>query len=716
MSLGARTKASGPPATGSSDEVEVAGRGNQAGLLLARLSLLPALMAAGWLLVGLPLLMAGVFSPVAMVAAGVPVMAVLGYAGWRGLAGWPGRHLAGPLAAGGAPWWAVVSVIAVAVAFGADQVLFHSQFVIVTRDPASYLQFGAWLAGHGSLPIPPDHAAFGGSHDVTFQSAAFYQVGQSIVPQFMAGLPMVLAAAFWIGGVNAAVLAAPVLGALAILTFGGLVARLAGPRWAPLAALALALALPMQFTSRSTYSEPLAAILFLGGLSLVVDCLSAEGTAARVLAGLGGLALGLTFLVRLDGASDILPVIPYCGLLFVTRRPLAWPMTAGFAVGAVYGVIDGTQLSWPYLQANMSSVQPLAEIASVVIVLTIVATLVVLQGGLRLPGRPAWAGYAAAAVPVIVMIGFAVRPYVQVVRARSIASFQSAIAAYQLAEDQPVDPSRQYYEISLHWVFWYIGIPAVILATLAAAVLARRCIRGGRPYWSLPLLIFGWAIVSTLYRPAITPDQPWASRRLVPAVLPGFLLLAVWAIRWITRRLREHGSGTAIRGVVIGCCAVALVVPATITTFGLALHDYKRAGFALTANGLGLKTAYAGEISAVQGLCRALPSKASVVFVNVGQSKGGNELAEVVRGICDKPTAIANDATSARVAILIHGIRQVGRVPVLLGGYGRALAPYGGVPRQIMALHTAIDGESLTVPPTNTTPFNLAVWMTVPPT
>ena len=129
-----------------------------------------------------------------------------------------------------------------------------------------------------------------------------------------------------------------------------------------------------------------------------------------------------------------------------------------------------------------------------------------------------------------------------------------------------------------------------------------------------------------------------------------------------------------------------------------------------------VKATYAGEISAVQGLCGALPSKASVVFVNVGQSKSGNELAEVVRGICDKPAAIANDATSARVAILVHGIRQAGRVPVLLGGYGRALAPYGGVPHQIMALHTAIDGESLTVPPTNTTPFNLAVWMTVPPT
>ena len=82
-------------------------------------------------------------------------------------------------------------------------------------------------------------------------------------------------------------------------------------------------------------------------------------------------------------------------------------------------------------------------------------------------------------------------------------------------------------------MFWYIGLPAVILATVGAALLSRRCLRGQAPAWTLPLITFAWAIVTFLYRPAITPDQPWASRRLVPAVLPGFILLAVWASSWL---------------------------------------------------------------------------------------------------------------------------------------------------------------------------------------
>src|ERR1700722_12654546 len=251
MSLGAQTKASGPTAAGVSDEGQSSDPGNRAAFLLARLSVLPALLVTGWLLVGLPLLLAGAFTRVLMLALSIPVMAVLGYAGWRAIAGWPGRERTARFPGGSAPWWAVIAVVAIAVAFGADQMIFHSQFIIITRDPASYVNFGAWISGHGSLPIPQDNAAFGFNKDLSFQSAAYYQVGKTVVPQFMAGLPMVLAGGFWIHGITAAVAMAPILGACTLLAFGGLVARLVGARWAPLATLALALALPLRFPSRA---------------------------------------------------------------------------------------------------------------------------------------------------------------------------------------------------------------------------------------------------------------------------------------------------------------------------------------------------------------------------------------------------------------------------------------------------------------------------------
>ena len=717
MSIGAQTKASGSSDAGVSDgSGQSIDRGTAAGMVFGRLSVLPVLVVTAWLVAGLPLLLLGWFTPVVMLLVSVPIAVILVYFGIRLLPSrWELAQLTGQSGPAGTPWWAVIAVIAITVAFGVDQVIYHSQFIIVTRDPASYIQFAAWIAHHGSLPIPQHSAAFGGPYQsLSYNSPAFFQVGRAIVPQFMAGLPMVLAGGFWIGGVSAATIMGPILGALAVLTFAGLVARLAGPRWAPLAALVLALALPMQFTSRSTYSEPLAAILFLGGLCLVIDSLGTEGIGARVLAALGGLALGLTFLVRLDGASDILPVIPYCGLLVLARRRQALPMIGGFVLGLAYGVVDGIVLSLPYLKQNKSSVVPLTMILIIAVVVTVVATIALRRRGLP-PARWKWLPYAVAALPVLVMIGFVVRPYLQVVRQTSTATGESAIAGYQLTAGQPIDPGRLYYEISLHWVFWYIGIPAVVLGTIGAAILLRRCFSGGIPTWTLPLLVFSWAIVSTLYRPAITPDQPWASRRLVPAVLPGFILLAVWAVSWLSGWLRQRGIAQVARGAVVALCALALVVPATITTFGLRVHHGGPVGVRLTADGLATKRTYGGEIAAVNGMCAALPAKASVILLTLGGVKAANELAESVRGMCDRPAAILMSGNMKLVPPLVEAVYRAGRVPVLMASYPQVLERFGGARQHVINLHTWQDGSVLTAAPTTVEPFTLSVWISEPP-
>src|SRR5215471_15277033 len=103
MSLGAETKASGPPAAGMSSG-QSPDHGNTAGLLLSRLTVLPAILITGWLIVGLPLLLAGVFTPVLMLVLSIPVMAVLSYLAWRALSGWPAARQAGSLSVGSAPW------------------------------------------------------------------------------------------------------------------------------------------------------------------------------------------------------------------------------------------------------------------------------------------------------------------------------------------------------------------------------------------------------------------------------------------------------------------------------------------------------------------------------------------------------------------------------------------------------------------------------------
>jgi len=640
---------------------------------------------------------------VLMLVVSVPLAAVLCYFGLRWI---PGRWqsalpVPGPQH-GRTPWWAVAAVVAVAAAFGAHQLIYHSEQIIVLRDPASYIQFGYWIAHHGSLPIPQQQAAFGGAHQVLqFNSPAFYQVGGAIVPQFMAGLPMVLAAGYWIGGVAAAVTVAPLLGACGVLTFGGLAARLTGPRWAPLAALALALSLPEQVTSRAAYSEPLAQILFLGGLCLVIDSLKG-GAGARVIAALGGLALGLTLLVRIDGASDILPVIPYCGILLLSRRRQAVPLLIGLLAGALYGAVDGLVLSRPYLAHIKSSLIPLALLSAVVVIATAVAVAVLWRRGLpRVRGN--WLPNAAAILPVVVVILFTARAYLHQVSNQPI---QATASSQQLASWV-----LQYYMISMRWVFWYAGIPAVLLGTLGAALLARRCLRGQVPSWTLPLMVFGWIIVTVLYRPAIYPDQPWASRRLVPAVLPGLILLAVWGSGWLVGWVRQQGQHRVVAGALAAFCAALLLVPPAVTSFGVRIRYGGPLGVRVVAHGLAVKRTYSGEITAVNRLCAAIPSDASVVVIG---KRAGHQMPQVIRGMCGYPVAVVLYPQVSSMKEVVRGIVQAGRRPVVLARTPAELVPYGGTATQIMALRSRQDPRTLAVPPRQTKGWNPQLWMTEP--
>jgi hypothetical protein len=721
MSVGAQPETAGPSAADAANQGANAGSPDAAGRLLGRLSVLPALLAMSWLLAGFPLLFIGHFTPVLTLLLSAAVALVLVPLGLRWVPSpsadaWPARPPENKRNQR-TPWWTVAAVLAIAIAFGIDQVIYHSQFIIVMRDPASYFQFAEWISRHGSLPIPQDRAAFGGAPNSSFDfsSFAYYQVGNSIVPQFMAGLPMVLAGAMWIGGANAALLAAPLLGAAALLTFGGLAARLVGPRWAPVAVLALALSLPEQFTSRSDYSEPLAQILFLGGLCLVIDSLSRNRAGEeRIIAAIGGLALGLTVLVRIDGASDILPMAPYCALLLLGRRRQALPLIGGLVVGGAYGIIDGLVFSRPYLETNKSSLVLLALASALVLVVTLLALPLLWKRGLpEVKGR--WLPNAASALAVLIVLAFAIRPYVHQAHAAMIKTSEQSIARYERANHVPIDPSRTFAEISLHWVFWYVGAPVVILGTVAAALLARRCLRGQAPLWTLPLVTFAWTIVTFLYRPAITPDQPWASRRLVPAVLPGFILLAVWASSALIGWLNKHGYA-GISSIGSGIVLVAaLALPPAMTTFGLGVKTGGPLGVTLTAHGLAFKTTYGGELGAVDGLCAAIPKDSSVVIID---GPVADRLAEAVRGMCGDPTTRVTPAgrppDASVIRSIVQGIQQAGRRPVLLAANASELAPYHGLIRRVMALNTTMDGSTLLEPPRTTVPLKLSVWMWEP--
>ena len=747
------------------------------GRAFAAVTLAPAVLAVAWLVPGSGMLLAGRLLPLPMVIIFVPLAVALGYFAVRQLpVSWPGSGEAGPGAAGagrrkaGRPAGALLAMIVIAAGFGLWQAFFRSEQVFVAGDPGVYLQYGYWIAGHGTARIPVPAAAFGGTAGLDFASAGFNVSGSSVTPAFLPGLPLVLAGGAWLGGLGGALLMPAVLGGCAVLSFGGLAGRLCGAWWGVAAQLVLAASLPEVYVSRTPLSEPLVQVLLFGGLCLFTDSFVVRRRAAGgpggargglVLAGLGGLALGLTVLASIGSLGVLLPVFPVLAVLFVARRPQAGPFGLGLFAGIGLGLSAALVLARPYLATVSAQLHLIALCAVGFSVATALAAPLALPGvrsrvrracafnvrfkwfkaeTVVLPSLGGVAQWLALVLPVTVLVGLAERPYFQTVRGQTDPAMIRAVAELQRLERLPVDGLRQYYESSLSWTAWYLGLPALLLACAAAAALGRRSVQAaleGRspaaaavPYsvvrlWGLPLLIIVWSVVTVLWDPAVVPWQPAASRRLVPVVLPGLVLLAVWMSSRLASRASALGASRTVIAGAAACCVLALAIPTVVTTLNPGLAAKPSVGryssgvsklvSRVRLRGVGSSATYGGSVAAAAALCASIGQSASVLFVD---SSTAATFAPSVRGLCGQPAALVAPGPSASsVAELdqaVNSIERTGRRPVLLGPTRSSVSLPGTAPRQVVSLRTSGDAESLTGAPAGTWPVMYSLWLAVP--
>jgi hypothetical protein len=762
------------------------------GWAFAAMTLFPALVAIAWLVPGFAMLLAGRLTPLPMVIMFIPLAAALCYFTMRHLpVSWP-RFRPGSADADFAPSTpasrrpdvpadAVIATAVIAIGFAVWSALRHSQNVLATGDPGLYLQYAYWIAHHGTVAIPQSASAFGSSAPVSFASYGFFLNGANLTPAFMPGLPLVLAGGVWLSGIPGALLIAPVIGGCAILSFAGVAGRLIGPRWAPPAALVLALTLPEEYTGRTTLTEPLVQVLLFGGLCMIIDAMvvtrrrhgvgslpdgSAVPVAAMLLAGVGGFALGLTVLVWIGSLGYLLPAFPVLALMFIGRRPQAGPLAIGLFLGAACGLFTGLMLERPYLSSLSSELHLFGLCAAGFGVLTaLVAPLglpsvrararavFLFRIRFRVPEIRKWkwklpslymvTQFVAVIVPVLVLIGFAVRPYVQTTTGFSDPFMVRYVASLQRLAGLQVNGHRQYYEDSLYWVTWYLGAPAVLLACAGFALLGRRMVRGAFAWrssaasarlWGLTYLILGWSIVTVLWDPAVVPGQPSAARRLVPVVLPGLILIALWACCQLKARAQELGARRVTAWVVGVCCVLALLVPAFWSSFSpTVVKGSTAAGAApdshVTLRGAAPSRTGLGSLAAAESLCTAIGSNASVVFAD---AQTADYFAPVVRSMCDEPAATvvvrsnggsganvlsgpgSGGAESAAVEQVVSSIERTGRRPVVLGASQSSLSSLGVQPREVVSLQTRADAAVLTGPPAGTWPFSYSVWMAAP--
>jgi len=424
----------------------------------------------------------------------------------------------------------------------------------------------------------------------------------------------------------------------------------------------------------------------------------------------------------------LLAVIPFAAALAIGRRPQAAPFLSGLAVGFCFALLSLYLLDRPLLDASGETIAVTGVTAVWVVALSVVAFQLARVDSVRrlVPRAVArwplrWLPEVGALLAVAVLLGFAIRPYVQTVHGNPSPAVYEMIRALQRLQGLPIDPTRTYAEQGLYWVIWYIGLPTVLLASFGLALVLRRCLRAVLTWrdptgvwrtWGLPLAMISAGSLLVLWAPDVVPDQPWASRRLIFITVPGLIIAGLFTAEWLGRHARDRGARPATEACVGLFCVAAMLVPTVSTTFGFGLsHVNRSGGLRPVAQGLALTRTGAGEGGAVRQLCGTLPSNATIVIVDTTTAL---EFSQLIRGMCGLPVASVALGSASPINAVIASISASGHRPILVGASASELAGFGGTPVQILDLATTEEPHELIRIPTALEPVRFQVWATTP--
>lgn len=494
------------------------------------------------------------------------------------------------------------------LAWGAWNIQLTAQHILTNRDPATYAMGAAWLSEHESIRIPAP-ASLKGVEDVSPAGGGF-SVSEltdgNIQSQGQHVLPALLGAVGKVVGPKHVLHFNVLFGMTALLAmycFGRLFMR---SPWALLATAVLAFSLPMLYFSRDTYTEPLALTFTFGGLALLW---AAQKTRRLALWALAGATVGAGVLTRVDGYLAVIGVAAFLAAYttfapsreYKQRIKEAALLLVATAAVCVLAWLDLVLLSAHYYLHTLPHVtKGVALVAAVVAVAAVAHMVRAKYGGLlkwlqqhTVRWRPMAAALLVLALGVLLMS----RPAWTVQYGDTQNPFVAGLQEYEHSKVEP----RGYAEMSTDWVSWYIG---PVLTGLGAVGLAYAAYRSAREKEMLLLgavLVVGGTSLAYFMQPGITPDQIWASRRMLPVIMPGLALFGAYGLAQLAGRVAFPSLW--FKRSVLGLAAAGLVVaPLTVSHFFLGARDTTQ--FAL-----------------VPGLCKTLPKDATVLWLGTGRTQ-----------------------------------------------------------------------------------------------
>jgi hypothetical protein len=390
-----------------------------------------------------------------------------------------------------------------------------SEYVIGGKDPGVYLNSGVQIAQRGTLVFqdPVVAAVPAAARDlflprdrnrerfVAPRFMGFFVLDPdtgAVVSQFPHLYPASIAVGYGLGGLTGARRTGVFWGVLGVVAVYFLGARLFGRPAAAAAAALLTVNVVQLWFSRYPNAEILMQALLLAGL---LASARAHVDDDPFFAPVAGGLLGLLLFLRLDAWVAGAAAVAGVALGYVAGQRLRWTFFAPLAAAAVLCLWYLTGPLREYIEVPRAFLENLPFWQYGVLAALALAVVAMLAAGHRFPRVSAWLTQAVPWIFTVVVLGLAV---------------------YALWLRHPGGKLTDYDAYALRMFAGFYLSPAALGAALLGYAMIVRPL-----FWRDP----GFAVVLTafslffFYKIRIVPEHFWASRRFLPVLLPGALLL-----------------------------------------------------------------------------------------------------------------------------------------------------------------------------------------------
>ena len=558
-------------------------------------------------------------------------------------------------------------VIVGVLVWGGYNIFYTSQHILTNRDPGVYANAASWLAERTNLQIEvPD--TLNGVSGVSIDSQGFevargkqdkmYTQGQHILPALLGSIGKFI-------GPKHLLHFNILFGMMALFAIYCFARLFMKPYWAIIGCAVMAVSLPMLYFSRDTYTEPLALAFTFGGLALIWI---AQQNKRLLLWALAGLTIGASVLTRIDGWLGLIGVAAFLVVyaIFVKKedRRQRFLHVLSFTIPAsamcLLAWLDLKLFSANYYTDHAPAISLEITMLIGIVLVGIVGSVIVIKYPNILKWMNAktikWRALACALLVLLIGLFFVSRP----IWMEGVTAKQNLyVAGLQQFEHSIVEP-RSYSEITTNWVSWYIGPVLVCLGLIGLAYATYKSMRDKDMVYLCGLFVIVGTSIVYFIKPSIIPDQIWASRRMLPVIMPGVAIFGVYMLSIVADKIKFH-SKIFKNSVIVVVGLGLLIAPLTVSSPFIGNRD-------------------TAQYALIPDLCENLPSNASVIWVGAGRLT----MVQPTRTYChvesygyglnntDKPT-------TKKLAEIAVNARSHGKIPIVASSNARVLGLLGDV-------------------------------------